>query len=201
MTPPHAGERAAPDASPDTMPPESDEAALVGALRDGDPGAAGRLVEATYARIFAALFRLCGDRDLAADLTQEAYRKAWQSLDDYAGRARFSTWLFRIAYTTFLNHARRPLRLVPLAETHAAALADPAPGGDEEMAAREEHRRLRRAVLALDEDLRFTVTAHYWAELPTVEIGRLEGVTGAAIRKRLARALEILEVTLQEASR
>jgi RNA polymerase sigma-70 factor (ECF subfamily) len=198
MTVLHADERAAPDATSDPMPSPSDEAALVGALRDGDPDAAARLVDATYRRVHAALYRLCGDPDLAADLTQEAYRKAWQSLDDYAGRARFSTWLFRIAYTTFLNHLRRPLRLVPLADAHAAALADPAPGGEQELQATEAHRRLRQAVLGLGEELRFTVTAHYWADLPTAEIARLEGVTGAAIRKRLARALELLEVALQE---
>jgi RNA polymerase sigma-70 factor (ECF subfamily) len=200
MAAPHAEERPAPESNLEP-PPERDEGALLEALREGDLAAAAGLVDATYGRIHAALFRLCGDRDLAADLTQETYRKAWQSLADFAGRARFSTWLFRIAYTTFLNHVRRPMRLVPLADLDPTALADPAPGGEEEMAALEEHRRLRQAVLALDDPLRFAVTARYWAELPSHEIARLEGVSGAAIRKRLARALERLEVALQEAPR
>lgn len=201
MTASHAGERAAPEANIDTLPAPTDEAALIEAFRDGDPTAAGSLVDATYGRIYNALSRLCGDADLAADLTQETYRKAWQSLGDFGGRARFSTWLFRIAYNTFLNHVRRPLRMVPLVEAHAASIADPTPGGEEAMSLLEEHRRLRHAVLALGEQLRFTVTAHYWAELPTAEIGRLEGVSGAAIRKRLAKALEILETSLQEVTR
>jgi len=198
MTALYAGERAASDESSDATPSPPDESALIEAFRDGDPAAARSLVDATYGRIHDALSRLCGDADLAADLTQETYRKAWQSLGEFGGRARFSTWLFRIAYNTFLNHVRRPLRVVPLGEAEAATLADPAPGGEEAMSALEEHRRLRQAVLALGEQLRFTVTAHYWAELPTAEIARLEGVSGAAIRKRLAKALEILEVSLQE---
>ncbi|HEV8631957.1 MAG TPA: RNA polymerase sigma factor [Thermoanaerobaculia bacterium] len=202
MSAPHAGERATLEASNERTPSAGDEAALLDALRDGDPAAARGLVDATYGRIHDALFRLCGNRDLAADLTQETYRKAWQSLNDFGGRARFSTWLFRIAYNTFLNHVRRPLRLVPLADTQAAEVPDPTPGRDAEMAARDEHRQVRQAVLALGEQQRFVVTAHYWAELPIAEIARLEGVTGAAIRKRLARALGILEVTLlQEVTR
>jgi RNA polymerase sigma-70 factor (ECF subfamily) len=200
MTAPHARDQAT-EPSGESGVPWADEAALLDALRDGDPTAAGALVDATYGRIYGALVRLCGDSELAADLTQEAYRKAWQALGDFGGRASFSTWLYRIAYTTFLNHVRRPLRLVPLVDADASVLADPARGREEELAVLEEHRRLRQAVLALDDTLRFAVTARYWAELPTTEIARLEGVSGAAIRKRLARALTVLELALQETSR
>jgi RNA polymerase sigma-70 factor, ECF subfamily len=197
MPPPTAAERVVPPGCAD-VPPEPDEDALLTALRDGDGAAAHRLVDATYGRIHDALWRLCGDRELAADLTQETYRRAWQSLADFGGRARFSTWLFRIAYNAFLNQVRRPLRVVPLVDDVAAAIVDPAVGGEDELVVREEHRRLRRAVLALDEPLRFAVTAHYWAELPSGEIARLEGVSGAAIRKRLSKALDLLGATLQE---
>src|SRR5437588_687885 len=61
--------------------------------------------------------------------------------------------------------------------------------------------RLRRAVLALPEDLRFTVTALYWGELPVREVARHEGVTTVAIRKRLKRALQALALALGEEPR
>jgi RNA polymerase sigma-70 factor (ECF subfamily) len=177
----------------------SEELRLLRAAAAGDRGAAERLVEGTYRAVYGALHRLAGgDPDLAADLTQEAYRKAWAALPGFRGRARFSTWLYRIAYTTFLSHARRPRRLLPLEEELAAVVDDPAPGPEEETARHRDAERLRRAVLALPEDLRFSVTARYWQSLPVREIARLEGVTGVAIRKRLARAQRLLAKELEK---
>lgn len=180
---------------------DGEAASLLASVRGGDRAAAERLVEATYRQTFAALCKLTGgDADLAADLTQETYRKAWQSLAGFDGRAQVSTWLYRIAYNTFLNHLRRP-RPVELAEETAARLADPGEGPSAAYARRDTDERLRRAVLALPEDLRFTVTAHYWSDLPVREVARLEGITTVAIRKRLKRAFQALRIALEENAR
>ena len=138
--------------------------------------------------------------DLAADLSQETYRRAWTALANFDRRARFSTWLFRIAYTTFLNHLRRPRRFIPLEERHEA-FYDPSPSAEDALRQAMAADRLRRAVLALPEDLRFTVTAVYWGELPTSEVARHEGITGVAVRKRLKRALGRLALELGGESR
>jgi len=174
------------------------EGRLLAALAAGDRKAAEELVEGTYRGVYNLLRRLCGDPDLAADLTQETYRKAWDALPGFNGRSQFSTWLFRIAYTTFLNHLRRPRRLVPLEEKHESAVPDPAPSADDLVGRAAVGDRLRRAVLSLPEELRFTVTALFWGDLPVKEIARHEGVTAVAIRKRLKRALERLALALEE---
>jgi len=180
------------------MPEPSDERSLLARLSTGDRHAAEQLVEQTYQRIYAALLRLTGgDEDLAADLTQDTYRKAWQSLARFDRRAAFGTWLYRIAYNTFLNHVRRPRRVVSDDE-RPLRLADPGPGQDEQLRRSEVRARLRRAVIGLPEELRFTVTARFWGELPVAEIARQEAVTGAAIRKRLKKATRILRLKLEE---
>ena len=168
------------------------------ALAAGDREAAERLVESTYRTVFGLLRRLCGDPDLAADLTQESYRKAWDALSGFDGRSQFSTWVCRIAYNTFLNHLRRPRRLVSMDEGFEATVPDPAPSADEIVGQAAEGDRLRRAVLALPEDLRYTVTALFWGDLPVKEVARQEGITTVAIRKRLKKALQILARTLEE---
>jgi RNA polymerase sigma-70 factor (ECF subfamily) len=175
---------------------------LLEALLEGSREAAERLVELTYRQTYAALIRMCGDPDLAADLTQDTYRKAWTSLHTFRRSARFSTWLYRIAYNTFLNHRRRPQLMRPL--------EDASPGGDDPrdqaesqehaFAASETDRELRRAVLALPDELRLVVTARYWGDVPVEEIARLEGVTGVAIRKRLLRAYGRLRTELDPRS-
>ena len=176
-----------------------DELRLLRAAAAGDPTAADRLVDATYRPIYATLARLTGgDADLAADLTQEAYRKAWASLHTFRGRSRFATWLYRIAYTTYLSHVRRPRRLEALDEDVARTLDDPSPGPEDAAALEGDVLRLRRALLRLPDSLRFTVTARFWRALPVREIARLEGVTGVAIRKRLKKALALLADELTE---
>jgi RNA polymerase sigma factor (sigma-70 family) len=176
----------------------SDERKLLTAIRQGDTAAAEELVERTYSAVFASVYRLCGDRDLAADLTQETYQKAWSALPRFDGRSQLFTWLYRIAYTTFLNHVRRPRRMTSLDEPDAIDVRDQKPRADEVLADQEEAEHLRKAVMQLPEDMRFTVTAHFWGGLPVKEIAQIEGITTVAIRKRLHRAFSILETMLDE---
>lgn len=176
----------------------SGERDLLTALARGDRSAAEDLVQETYQQIYGALFRLCGDRDLAADLTQETYRRAWSAIGGFKGRSRFSTWLYRIAYTSFLNHVRRPRPVESLDEDRSERLADEALSPEEEAGRSSEACRLRQAVMALPEPLRFTVASHYWGELPVREIAQQEAVTTVAIRKRLKKAMGLLAVALEE---
>ena len=166
-----------------------DERILLSRVKAGDREAAETLVARTYTSVFSALCKMTGgDRDLAADLSQETYRKAWEALPAFDGRAQLSTWLFRIAYNTFLNHVRRPRRIVSLDDEHASAVVDPGLSSEERLTEKDEAARLRRAVLDLPEELRFVVTAFFWAEVPVREIARQVGVTTVAIRKRLKKA-------------
>lgn len=181
--------------------PWGEERRLLASVRGGDRAAAEEIVERTYSAVYASLYRLCADGDLAADLTQETYRKAWEALAGFDGRSQLFTWLYRIAYTTFLNHVRRPRLMTSLDAPEAPVVADRAPTADEVLSDAEEAERLRAAVLKLPEDLRFTVTAHFWGGLPVKEIARIEDVTTVAIRKRLHKAFTLIETSLDEEER
>lgn len=175
-----------------------EERRLLASIRDGNRAAAEDLVDRTYSAVYASMFRLCGDAETAADLTQETYQKAWAALPNFDGRSQVFTWLYRIGYTTFLNHIRRPRRTSSLDAPDAPDVRDNAPAVDETIAEREEAERLRRRVLELPEDLRFTVTAHFWGGLSVKEIATIEKITTVAIRKRLHKAFSILEMLLDE---
>lgn len=178
---------------------ELEERRLWSSIRQGDRRAAEELVERTYGMIFAALARLCrGDADVAADLTQDTYRKAWQSLGQFDGRSKLSTWLYRIAYTTFLNHIRTPRRVVPLDDSPAMLAADPSETIPEALERNEEEESLRAAVLALPEELQYVISAHYWAGISVADIAQHEGVTTVAIRKRMKKAFTIIESALRK---
>jgi RNA polymerase sigma-70 factor (ECF subfamily) len=170
------------------------EPALWQRARDGDAAAADRLARQTYRQVFAWLFKLSGDEELAADLTQETYRKAWRALDGFRGGCAVSSWLCRIAYTTFLNHIRRPR---PLTAEHEQSVPDPGESPEDSLLAAIEGERLRRAVRALPETLSFAVAARYWAEMPTREIAALQEVSPVTVRKRLRKALARLAAALE----
>ncbi len=176
----------------------TEEQHLLAAVRSGDRAAAEELVDRSYTAVFASLFRMCGDHDLAADLTQETYQKAWAALPRFDGRSQLFTWLYRIAYTTFLNHIRRPHRMSSLDDEHAPEIEDRGAAADDVIAEREQAETLRRAVLKLPENLRFTVTAHFWGGLAVKEIATLEEITTVAVRKRLHKAFGLLESLLYE---
>jgi len=176
----------------------AEERQLLAAIRSGDRDAAEELVDRTYSAVFASLYRLCGDSDLAADLTQDTYQKAWTALSGFDGRSQLFTWLYRIAYTTFLNHVRRPRRMTSIDEPGMPEVPDGTLPADEALAANEESDEVRHAVLRLPEELRFTVTAHFWGGLAVKEIARIENITTVAIRKRLHKAFSLLEAILDE---
>jgi RNA polymerase sigma-70 factor (ECF subfamily) len=178
-----------------------DERTLLVAAAAGDRNAANELVDRTYSTVYGSLYKLTGgDEELACDLTQDTYRKAWASLPRFRGGSAFSTWLYRIAYNTFLNHVRRPRRMVPMEEGHERTAPDPSPAGDELAERSQEATRVRKAVLELPDELRLTVTARYWGEVPVREIAKSVGITEPAVRKRIKRALKILGHAMEVAS-
>ena len=86
--------------------------ALVTRIRlNGDRRAFEQLVRRNQGMVRAQLRRLLhGDEAAADDLAQETFMLAWRNLDQFRGEARFSSWLYRIAYTCFLQARRTPVR-------------------------------------------------------------------------------------------
>ena len=85
------------------------DAALVArALQHDGAPAFEQLVRRHQGLVRAQLRRLLGDDPaLADDLAQETFVLAWRKLDQFRGESRFGTWIYRIAYSCFLQHLRR----------------------------------------------------------------------------------------------
>lgn len=89
------------------MPPERDpDAVLCRRAAGGDKGAFRLLVETHERRLRAFLRQLAGP-DLADELAQEAFLKAWLSISGFREESKFSSWLCAIGWRLFVDHKRR----------------------------------------------------------------------------------------------
>lgn len=85
-----------------------DQALVARVLLGNDPRAFEQLLRRHQGMVRAQLRRLLrGDDAAADDLAQETFLLAWRKLEQFRGEARFSTWLYRIAYSCFLQAIRK----------------------------------------------------------------------------------------------
>jgi RNA polymerase sigma-70 factor (ECF subfamily) len=83
------------------------DAVYVQRAQDGDISAFDYLVNKYRERLFSIVYNMTSNREDAADLTQEAFIKAFSSIKRFRGKSSFFTWLYRIAVNTALSHLKR----------------------------------------------------------------------------------------------
>ena len=88
-----------------------DESILVDHAKSGDTQSFEELVSRYRDRVYARAFSIMRNEDLAIDLSQNAWIKAWQRLEQFHGDARFVTWLNRIITNLCIDELRRQKRL------------------------------------------------------------------------------------------
>jgi RNA polymerase sigma factor (sigma-70 family) len=159
------------------------------------------LVEIYYGDIFAYLRRLCGSKQDAEDLTQEAFVKVWCSLDTFASRSKFSTWLHRIAYNTYADWLRRNGRNAKL---HIDQWWDHCPNSNPgpfaSISERQLAHRLYEAVDQLDEDKKQVVHLHYYQGLSLKETAKVLHIARSTVKYRLREVFKTLrtKIDIQE---
>lgn len=137
--------------------PELFERVDVQRAADGDHAAFERLYREHVGRVYALCSRMAGD-DVADDLTQEVFIRAWSKLDTFKGHARFGTWLHRLAVNHVLSRRqtlrRREARRVhgdgPLGRAEARTLRSSADALDIERALRTLPERARDVFVLYD---------------------------------------------------
>jgi RNA polymerase sigma-70 factor (ECF subfamily) len=84
-----------------------DDRELVARALDGDESAYRQLLERFRRPVFSLIYRMIGDPEQAEDLAQESFVKAFNNLDSYNPKYRFSSWLFKIANNHAIDYLRR----------------------------------------------------------------------------------------------
>ena len=139
------------------------------------------------------LLALCGGwREVAEDLAQETLLKAWLSCGEYVERYRFSTWICKIAYRTYVDHLRRQAHApLPLDETMALPACERADDAFR-------HEVLHRALARLPLKERTAVCLFYLEGQSLREIALATGSNPIAVKKQLSRGREHLRKLLND---
>ena len=172
-----------------------DDQTLVSAALGGRPDAFGALVERYDRAVYHLAFRTLRDREEARDATQEAFFKAYRSLKTFKPGAKFSTWVFAIAYHACCDRLARRKRY---SGEELPERADPAAGPEQQAVAGDEARRLRAAIEALPQKYRTVITLYHLQGRQYDEIADVLGIPMGTVKTHLFRAKEQLRRLLAQ---
>jgi RNA polymerase sigma-70 factor, ECF subfamily len=174
---------------------------LVERHRSGDLNAFDEVYERFGEMVYNLALRLSGNREEAADLTQEIFLRVYRHLGSFGGRSTLKTWIFRVA----LNHCRDRLsRHYPATlpiddrkEEGEPAFADPARSPEEMALAADEGRRVSEGLSLLPQVFREAVVLRDLEGLSYEEIAEVLGIRVGTVRSRIARGRDQLRCLLE----
>lgn len=187
---------------------QSEDQQTIERVLGGDKSAFAAIVDRHQRRLLGLLAHACGDAELAEDIAQEAFARAYRKLELFSGESQFYTWLARIAMNLLFSDRRRK-RLENQAQragldealdsqgfTNRSAEAAP----DQQMELNETQQYVRRAIAMLDEERRAVVLLRDFDDMDYAAIAETLEIPVGTVRSRLHRArLELREILQQNA--
>jgi RNA polymerase sigma factor (sigma-70 family) len=194
-------------ASPERQQEADSDFAIVRQVQAGDVAAFDRLILKYRERVFGVVYNITANREDAADLTQEAFIKAFQSINRFQGQASFFTWLYKIAVNNALTHLRRnrlrtffsleKLQEEPTNAEIIAQLTDKS-GADRDAYLRELQEKLNEAMQKLSIKHRTVITLFEIDGLSHSEIAEVMDCSEGTVRSRLHYAKQFLQGELSK---
>lgn len=191
-----------PGTYPGLVDRERDEQ-ILDRVRQGDRESFGMLVRHYERPLYNFMVRHRLDVETSADLTQEAFLKAYRSLESFQPqRSSFKTWLYTIAFNLIRDNARRHrVRSRGADELQSQEeVRPPARSVETDVAVRDQ---LERLLGVLEDEDRSLLVLRFLQEVPYNEISEVTGMPAATIRSKVHRALkkiqEHLPASLREA--
>jgi RNA polymerase sigma-70 factor (ECF subfamily) len=172
-----------------------DEGILIARVRKGDPAAERQLYEAHVDQTYRLAYRFTGDDELARDMTQETFIRAFDRIGQFRGEAAFGTWLRSIATSVIYNGLRKIKRFrqreFDLDELRAT-------GSSRAEAEPDLKDKLRRAIDDLPHKYRMVFVMHDVEGYTHEEISSALGTQVGTSKAQLSRARAKLRESLSE---
>lgn len=189
-----------------------DEAVLVAQAKAGNMESVERLILKYQDRVYNTILRLCGNKDDAAELTQDTFVRVIEGLKSFRAQSSFYTWLFRIAVNLTLNFCKKNARVSfqPLESEQDEELKrqlkdylidKTTPQPAQIAATKELHSLILKALDKLEADQRAAVVLRDIEQMNYAEIAETLDTEIGTVKSRIARGRrnlrEILEAAIQ----
>lgn len=175
----------------------SEDGQAVARARRGDEDAFAELLARYRDRVFSFLLRVVGDPSDAEDLAQEAFLKAFLSLDRYDPARPFLSWVFKIAHNTAFDHLRARRHDEPLDDALVEALPEAGAGVEESVSAAVDAELVDRALSAMPAAYREVLLLRHKEELEYAQIAEITGIPEGTVKIRLFRGRQLLKGKLE----
>jgi RNA polymerase sigma-70 factor (ECF subfamily) len=176
---------------------EQDDIALVVASQAGDQEAFSLLVQRHQRRVFNIVFRMLQNYEETNEVTQETFLAAWQGLKTFRGDARFSTWLYRIAY----NCSLKQLELRKRDWALQSAMEEEHNSSEEQISTKLEtqdrQRVVREHLLQLPTKYRAVLILRHLQDMSYEEMAEILTMPIGTIKTHLFRARNLLKERLE----
>jgi RNA polymerase sigma-70 factor (ECF subfamily) len=161
----------------------------IGRVQGGDKEAFAELVNAYKDMVYTVCLRMLGSEADAEEAAQDVFVKAYRSIGSFQAKAKFSTWLYRIAYNNCISVIRKKVKLIDLVDDIPEGEVDEGElNGLESISAEERSKYLKIAIESLAETDAVVVTLFYYDELSLEEIASVTGLSNSNIRIKLHRS-------------
>lgn len=156
--------------------------------------------------LFNFILRMVGQYELATDLTQEAFMKAYLSLDQFDNRYKFSTWLFTIASNLTIDHLRKKrITMYSLEKKHEGIQKGmierlKSQGGTpiEELEHNELKKKVQESIEKLSPEYREIIILRHMNGFSYEDIASITGLPLGTVKNRIFRARQILKEHLNQ---
>lgn len=176
-----------------------DEKYYIDRVKGGDKEAFAWLVDKYRDMIYTVCVRMLTSEADAEEAAQDAFVKAYKSLNSFQGKSKFSTWIYRIAYNQCISVIRKKVRMIDMVgEVPEGEVSEGEINGLDAIAAQERSKYLHMALEALGETDSVVVTLFYYEEFSLEEIAEVTGLTSSNIRIKLHRSRKKMHQVIKD---
>ncbi len=142
--------------------------------------------------VFNAAYRILGNADDAADITQTVFLKVFEHISDYDPKFRFFSWIYRIAINESLNQVKKRRNQEPLADSQASPWRSP----EEHLESKRLCNRVQGALMQLETDYRTVVVLKHMSGCSYQQISEILQIPEKTVKSRLYTARQLMKKTL-----